>query len=660
MVDGDKPRGGDSKKKGIKRGNSELKLDVYDPLYLHPQNIGSQLITFKLEGSGSDGPIRRIHIVDTAYWRFRVDAAYPFSWIWCFELVGYPHGFKMGNDNQNSSNNVTVVDNMFDHNKGTPHTLTSDQYHILMNLLSGTGNASTSHASVAGASQHITYCATFLHDIIDVTRLNLIVAHPNRTVKQVKQVGNFKFGNNLIVKDVLVVPGYNASLLSVHNSESNESCDEGGDCANICNKLAPNKSTNEPRVSTIDSAAREKDNTQPETLVSMSYSDSVDVTGSTSSRKDTGKEKYATETPISEGIHSTFLNDNDYMFEGEDLDSFDHLFRMLAYKPCSTPVEANPENKKVISKFRDDEAITGITYYQKLVGKIIYLTMTRPDISYAVHCLSQVMHSPIKSHLRLAFRVLRYLKREHGLGITFRKSNNVDLKMFVDSDWEKCKVTRRSVTRYCVFMRNSLVSWKSKKHVAVSRSSTEAEYRAMYTIYANPVLHERSKHFEIDLYFLRAKVAAGHIKPKKVVSAAKLPILNPNEFDLWKMRIEQYFLMTAYSLWEVILNGDSPVPTRVVEGVLQLVAPTTAEQKLARKNELKAHGTLLMALPDKHQLKFNSHKDAKTLMEAIKKRFGGNTETKKVQKCKTHMKNTINLKFLQIDVDDLEEIDLRW
>nr|GEZ03243.1 ribonuclease H-like domain-containing protein [Tanacetum cinerariifolium] len=108
-----------------------------------------------------------------------------------------------------------------------------------------------------------------------------------------------------------------------------------------------------------------------------------------------------------------------------------------------------------------------------------------------------------------------------------------------------------------------------------------------------------------------------------------LPILNPNKFDLWKMRIEQYFLMTDYSLWEVILNGDSPIPTRIVEGVAQPVAPTTIEQKLARKNELKARGTLLMALPDKYLLKFNSHKDAKTVMEAIEKRFGGNTETKK-------------------------------
>nr|GEW95770.1 hypothetical protein [Tanacetum cinerariifolium]GEW95774.1 hypothetical protein [Tanacetum cinerariifolium] len=97
--------------------------------------------------------------------------------------------------------------------------------------------------------------------------------------------------------------------------------------------------------------------------------------------------------------------------------------------------------------------------------------------------------------------------------------------------------------------------------------------------------------------------------------AAKLPILNHNEFDLWKMRIEQYFLMTDYSLWEVILNGDSSIPTRVIDGVVQPVAPTTVEQRLARKNELKARGAHC----------------AKTFMEAIEKWFGGNKETKKVQ-----------------------------
>ncbi|GKC55635.1 hypothetical protein Tco_1083233 [Tanacetum coccineum] len=112
-------------------------------------------------------------------------------------------------------------------------------------------------------------------------------------------------------------------------------------------------------------------------------------------------------------------------------------------------------------------------------------------------------------------------------------------------------------------------------------------------------------------------------KSSTMITAAKLPVLNPGEFELWKMRIEQYFLMTDYALWEVIVNGDSPPPKRTVDGVEQTYHPTTAEEKLARKNELKARGTLLMALPNEHQLKFNTYKCDKTLMDAIEKRFGG-------------------------------------
>ncbi|GJW19040.1 hypothetical protein Tco_0026476 [Tanacetum coccineum] len=118
----------------------------------------------------------------------------------------------------------------------------------------------------------------------------------------------------------------------------------------------------------------------------------------------------------------------------------------------------------------------------------------------------------------------------------------------------------------------------------------------------------------------------------QVVATAKLLVLNPGEFELWKMRIEQYFLMTDYALWEVILNGDSPLPTRIVHGVETSVPSTAVEHKLARKNKLKARGTLLMTLPSEHQLKFNTYKSAKTLIEAIEKRFGCNKESKKVQK----------------------------
>nr|GEW94149.1 retrovirus-related Pol polyprotein from transposon TNT 1-94 [Tanacetum cinerariifolium] len=122
----------------------------------------------------------------------------------------------------------------------------------------------------------------------------------------------------------------------------------------------------------------------------------------------------------------------------------------------------------------------------------------------------------------------------------------------------------------------------------------------------------------------------------------------PKTMDLMnrKMRIEQYFLMTDYSLWEVILNGDCSASTRVVDGVLQPVALTNAEHRLARKNELKACGTFLMALPDKHQLKFNSHKDAKTLMDAIEKRLQKLISQLEILEVSLSQED-INLKFLR-------------
>ncbi|GJW86917.1 ribonuclease H-like domain-containing protein [Tanacetum coccineum] len=98
------------------------------------------------------------------------------------------------------------------------------------------------------------------------------------------------------------------------------------------------------------------------------------------------------------------------------------------------------------------------------------------------------------------------------------------------------------------------------------------------------------------------------------------------------MRMEQYIQMIDYSLWEVIENGNAPPITKVVEGVKTTIAPTTAEEKAQRRLELKARSTLLMGIPNEHQLKFNSIKDAKSLLQAVEKRFGGNAATKKTQR----------------------------
>nr|GEW10807.1 ribonuclease H-like domain-containing protein [Tanacetum cinerariifolium] len=116
-----------------------------------------------------------------------------------------------------------------------------------------------------------------------------------------------------------------------------------------------------------------------------------------------------------------------------------------------------------------------------------------------------------------------------------------------------------------------------------------------------------------------------------MVSALKLPVLKTKEYDLWSMRMEQYLTFTDNAHWEVIVNGDlvSLVASAITEGHIR---PKTAEQKLAKKNKLKAKSTLMLAIPDEHLLKFHACKDAKSLWEAIKNRFGGNKESKKMQK----------------------------
>nr|GEU56451.1 putative ribonuclease H-like domain-containing protein [Tanacetum cinerariifolium] len=125
-------------------------------------------------------------------------------------------------------------------------------------------------------------------------------------------------------------------------------------------------------------------------------------------------------------------------------------------------------------------------------------------------------------------------------------------------------------------------------------------------------------------------------KVEKVVAVAKLPILNPNEFDIWKMRIEQYFLMTDYSLWKVTLNDDSPPPTRIVNGVVQIAAPTTAEQSINAASSKAKVSTLLNV---------NSLSDA-----VVYSFFASQSNSPQLD----------NKDLKQIDPDDLEEIDLEW
>lgn len=157
-------------------------------------------------------------------------------------------------------------------------------------------------------------------------------------------------------------------------------------------------------------------------------------------------------------------------------------FGYLGCKPISTPIDMNLVVTDSVRSVDTYPPLSDFTSYQRLIGRLIYLLATRPDIPFAVHCLSQFMHSPRQSHLKLALRVLRYLKSSPGKGNNFSRYYNFCLTVFVDVDWGKCLSTRRFVTGYCLFLGNLMIFWRSKKQSTISRSSAESEYRAMTSV----------------------------------------------------------------------------------------------------------------------------------------------------------------------------------
>lgn len=191
----------------------------------------------------------------------------------------------------------------------------------------------------------------------------------------------------------------------------------------------------------------------------------------------------------------------------------------------------------------DDHEPVDPTPYRSIVGSLQYLTLTRPDIVHAVNKLCQHMERPTMQNWRATKLILRYIKGTLHFGITFLKTRNINLYAFCDADWGGCPDTRRSTSGYCVFLGSNCISWASKKQPMVSRSSTEAEYRAMATATAeltwitfllrdiglqlhqapqlfcdnisalhmtiNTRFHARTKHIELNYHFVREKVVLG-------------------------------------------------------------------------------------------------------------------------------------------------------
>nr|GEY62682.1 ribonuclease H-like domain-containing protein [Tanacetum cinerariifolium] len=175
--------------------------------------------------------------------------------------------------------------------------------------------------------------------------------------------------------------------------------------------------------------------------------------------------------------------------------------QMLNCNPCKTPTDTEkklrPEGSSVIDP----------TLYRSLAGSLQYLTFTRPDLSYAVQQLCLYMHDPQEPHLNA-------------------------MKRF--------PATRRSTSGYCVFLGDNLLTWSSKRQDTLSCSSSEAEYRGVANVVAETswirnllLQHQRTKHIEIDIYFVRDKVAAGHVRVLHVPSRFRYANIFTKDSSLW-------------------------------------------------------------------------------------------------------------------------------
>ena len=225
--------------------------------------------------------------------------------------------------------------------------------------------------------------------------------------------------------------------------------------------------------------------------------------------------------------------------------------RLSDKKTVDTPLETNAQYTTT-----DGVPLSDPNLYRTIVGSLVYLTITRPDIAHAVHVVSQFVTAPTTVHWGAVLRILRYLRGTQFQSLLFPSTSSLKLSAYSDASWDSDPSDRKSTTGFCVFLGDSLISWKSKKQDVVSRSSTEAEYRAMAVttceivwlrwlladmgvdvsqptplhcdnksamqIAKNSVFHERTKHIEIDCHFTRQHLQLGTVSLPFVPSALQL------------------------------------------------------------------------------------------------------------------------------------------
>ncbi|XP_062118495.1 uncharacterized mitochondrial protein AtMg00810-like [Humulus lupulus] len=245
------------------------------------------------------------------------------------------------------------------------------------------------------------------------------------------------------------------------------------------------------------------------------------------------------------GIHVTHTTNGFHLSQKKYLQDFICRAKMQGDKKIATPMNATLK----LSNYGSDP-VQDATFYRSIVGALQYAAITRPNIAYCVNKVAQFMHNPLTSHWIVVKRILRYLAGTLDHGIHMQKSFHFTLEAFSDADWASNPEDRWSTTGFCVYFGGNLIGWQSKKQTNISWSSIEAEFRSLASVVteltwiqsllrelhvslrapptvwcdnlssvmlaSNLVLHARTRHIEIDLYFVRDKVLHHQLLVKHV------------------------------------------------------------------------------------------------------------------------------------------------
>ncbi|RVX18212.1 Retrovirus-related Pol polyprotein from transposon RE1 [Vitis vinifera] len=244
---------------------------------------------------------------------------------------------------------------------------------------------------------------------------------------------------------------------------------------------------------------------------------------------------------------------------------------MLGCKPSDTPIKAR-------NRMESDGKPVDREKYQRLVGRLIYLSHTRPDIAFAVSVVSQYMHSPKESHLEAVYKILRYLKGSPGRGLFFKKSDSKKVEIYTDADWAGSADDRRSTTGYCTYVWGNLVTWRSKKQSVVARSSAEAEFRAVAQVWRWLFAVEHVTSYNIFPFFRLLICTSCHVYAKPSSFGSKSRSATAKAKDSSTM---SSVALVSTSLWEKSMDPPHMLCAIIMNGATEVLSPKPWNKILA-------------------------------------------------------------------------------